>query len=79
MVWVSNGGASRGLQLSCLVAFVDGMDGLRLGSSLPSRVASLVHAHFDALPPRSKPTIRPDGSREWVPMTGLVVVKGMFV
>ena len=44
---------------------------------LPSRIASLVHAHFDALPTRSKPTIFPDGSREWIPMTGIVAVKGM--
>lgn len=46
--------------------------------SLPSRIASLVHAHFDALPTRSKPTIFPDGSREWIPMTGIVAVKGMY-
>ncbi|KGO71808.1 hypothetical protein PITC_028110 [Penicillium italicum] len=44
--------------------------------SLSSRIASLVHAHFDALPTRSKPTIFPDGSREWIPMTGIVAVKG---
>ncbi|KAJ5713727.1 uncharacterized protein N7483_010908 [Penicillium malachiteum] len=43
---------------------------------LPSRIASLVHDHFDALPNRSKPTIFPDGSREWIPMTGIVAVKG---
>ncbi|CAP94426.1 Pc18g02020 [Penicillium rubens Wisconsin 54-1255] len=43
---------------------------------LSSRIASLVHAHFDALPTRSKPTIFPDGSREWIPMTGIVAVKG---
>ncbi|KAJ5740411.1 hypothetical protein N7493_000283 [Penicillium malachiteum] len=43
---------------------------------LPSRIASLVHEHFDALPNRSKPTIFPDGSREWIPMTGIVAVKG---
>ncbi|KAJ9483231.1 hypothetical protein VN97_g10180 [Penicillium thymicola] len=44
--------------------------------SLSSRIASLVHAHFDALPTRSKPTIFPDGSKEWIPMTGIVAVKG---
>ncbi|GIK02447.1 hypothetical protein Aspvir_006502 [Aspergillus viridinutans] len=44
--------------------------------SLPSRIASLVHAHFDGLPARSKPTIYPDGLREWIPMSGIVVVKG---
>lgn len=45
---------------------------------LPSRIASLVHAHFNALPSRSKPIVHPDGSREWIPMTGIVVVKGML-
>ncbi|KAF9895366.1 hypothetical protein FE257_000271 [Aspergillus nanangensis] len=44
--------------------------------SLPCRIASLVHAHFEALPARSKPIIRPDGTREWIPMSGIVVVKG---
>ena len=46
---------------------------------LPSRIASLVHTHFDALPTRSKPNVFPDGSREWIPMTGMVVVKGMIL
>ncbi|KAF7588466.1 hypothetical protein BBP40_005693 [Aspergillus hancockii] len=45
-------------------------------SSLSSRIAYLVHAHFDGLPARSKPTIRPDGTREWIPMSGIVIVKG---
>ncbi|KAJ5818144.1 hypothetical protein N7474_003735 [Penicillium riverlandense] len=52
------------------------MSGHSAPSSLPSRIASLVHAQFDALPKRSKPTIFPDGSREWIPMTGIVAVKG---
>lgn len=43
---------------------------------LATRIASLVHEHFDALPARSKPTIHPDGSREWIPMSGMVIVKG---
>lgn len=43
---------------------------------LQSRIASLVHAHFDALPAHSKPIIHPDGWREWIPMTGIVIVKG---
>jgi len=47
-------------------------------ASLPSRIASLVHAHFDALPTRSKPSIFPDGTREWIPMTGIVIVTGMY-
>ncbi|KAB8236362.1 tRNA-specific adenosine deaminase [Aspergillus alliaceus] len=45
-------------------------------SSLSCRIASLVHAHFDGLPARSKPTVRPDGTREWIPMSGIVLVKG---
>ena len=44
--------------------------------SLSSRIATLVHAHFDALPARSKPIIRDDGTREWIPMSGIVIVKG---
>lgn len=54
------------------------MSGDTSSFSLSSRIASLVHAHFDALPTRSKPTIFPDGSREWIPMTGIVAVKGML-
>lgn len=44
---------------------------------LPTRIAALVHAHFDALPARYKPRTRDDGSREWIPMSGFVVVQGM--
>ncbi|KAI9045729.1 tRNA-specific adenosine deaminase [Aspergillus affinis] len=49
-----------------------------LVSSLPSRVASLVHARFDGLPSRSKPTVRSDGTKEWIPMSGIVIVKGDY-
>ena len=44
---------------------------------LPTRIAALVHAHFDALPARYKPRTRDNGSREWIPMSGFVVVQGM--
>ncbi|EAU36329.1 predicted protein [Aspergillus terreus NIH2624] len=44
--------------------------------SLHARIATLVHAHFDALPARSKPIVRDDGTREWIPMSGIVIVKG---
>ena len=47
--------------------------------SLPLRIACLVHTHFKALPTKSKPHVLADGSREWVPMTGIVVVKGMRI
>ncbi|KAJ5894166.1 hypothetical protein N7495_005857 [Penicillium taxi] len=43
---------------------------------LPSRIALLVHSHFDALPARNKPNVFDDGSREWIPLTGIVAVKG---
>jgi len=45
---------------------------------LPTRIAAFVHAHFDALPARYKPRTRDDGSREWIPMSGFVVVQGML-
>ncbi|EDN02342.1 hypothetical protein I7I51_01710 [Histoplasma capsulatum] len=45
-------------------------------NSLESRIARLVHSHFDALPKRSKPTIHPDGSRQWVPLSGIVFAIG---
>ncbi|KAL4793558.1 adenosine deaminase/editase [Aspergillus venezuelensis] len=43
---------------------------------LSSRIADLVHAYFDGLPKRSKPIVRDDGTAEWIPMTGIVLVKG---
>ncbi|KAJ6144447.1 hypothetical protein N7470_008342 [Penicillium chermesinum] len=46
------------------------------GDPLPLRIASLVHAHFNALPAKSKPHILSDGSKEWIPMTGIVAVRG---
>lgn len=44
---------------------------------LPTRIAALVHAHFDALPAHYKPRTRDNGSREWIPMSGFVAVQGM--
>ncbi|KAL4747258.1 hypothetical protein BDW72DRAFT_196883 [Aspergillus terricola var. indicus] len=44
--------------------------------SLPSRIAALVHTHFDGLPKRSKPVLRDGTTAEWIPMTGIVLVKG---
>ncbi|PGH04857.1 hypothetical protein AJ80_08466 [Polytolypa hystricis UAMH7299] len=45
-------------------------------SSLEYRIASLVHSHFNALPKRSKPAIHPNGIREWIPLSGIVLVIG---
>jgi hypothetical protein len=47
-------------------------------TSLPTRVAALVHAHFDTLPAHYKPRTRDDGSTEWIPMSGIVAVRGMY-
>lgn len=44
---------------------------------LQDRIAALVHAHFDALPVRCKPYTRNDGSKEWIPMSGFVLVRGV--
>lgn len=47
--------------------------------ALAERIAKVVHAHFDALPARSKPILRDDGTREWIPMCGVVVVRGLYI
>lgn len=47
--------------------------------ALAERIARVVHAHFDALPARSKPILRDDGTREWIPMCGVVVVRGLYI
>jgi hypothetical protein len=52
------------------------MDEKKTGQTqLPSRIATLVHAHFDALPARCKPRTRGDGCKEWIPMSSIVLVK----
>ena len=45
-------------------------------SSLEDRIAELVCAQFEKLPVRSKPTNSGDGNREWVPMSGVVLIRG---
>lgn len=42
-------------------------------SSLSERVATLTLATFASLPRKSKPRIHPDGSREWIPCSGIVL------
>ena len=44
---------------------------------LAERVASLVLSTFKSLPQKCKPRTYPDGSREWIPMSGIVLVCGM--
>ncbi|OKL60758.1 hypothetical protein UA08_04180 [Talaromyces atroroseus] len=52
------------------------MEGEKNTIPLQTRIAALVHAHFDALPARYKPYTRNDGSKEWIPMSGFVAVRG---
>ncbi|KAF2249097.1 hypothetical protein BU26DRAFT_427585 [Trematosphaeria pertusa] len=39
-------------------------------------IANCVLSAFDELPEKRKPRPRGDGSREWVPLAGIVLVKG---
>jgi hypothetical protein len=45
-------------------------------SKFAERVACLVLSTFNSLPQKSKPRTHPDGSREWIPMTGIVLACG---
>lgn len=40
-------------------------------------IADCVLAAFDQLPAKRKPRPRHDGSKEWVPLAGIVLSKGM--
>ena len=42
----------------------------------PDEVARLVLRHFDSLPAKRKPMIRPNGVHEWVPLAGIVAHLG---
>ena len=46
-------------------------------TALAERIATLAIRTFDNLPKKSKPRIDPDGSREWVPMSAVFLVRGM--
>jgi tRNA-specific adenosine deaminase 1 len=46
-------------------------------SALEDQVADLVLNTFDALPAKRKPRpTREDGTREWVPLAGIVLSRG---
>jgi hypothetical protein len=42
-------------------------------------IADCVLGAFDQLPKKRHPRVRGDGSREWVPLAGIVLAKGMVV
>ncbi len=46
--------------------------------TLQERIAASALRTFDDLPKKSKPRIHPDGSREWVPMSAVVLVCGIY-
>lgn len=41
-------------------------------------IADCVLSTFEHLPDKRKPRLRSDGSREWVPLSGIVLVQGDF-
>ncbi|MCJ1244161.1 hypothetical protein MMC30_001359 [Trapelia coarctata] len=43
--------------------------------SLEDRIAELVCAQFEELPAKSRPTVNGDGTRGWVPLSGIVVIR----
>ena len=45
--------------------------------TLEDRVVEIIHEKFDALPAKSKPRIRDNGRNEWVPMSGIAVIKSV--
>lgn len=44
---------------------------------LEDRVVESIFAKFDALPIKSKPRVSSEGSQEWVPLSGIAIVKGL--
>jgi hypothetical protein len=45
----------------------------------PDAVADLALDVFDRLPNKCKPRPRSDGSREWIPLSGIVIAKGTMI
>jgi hypothetical protein len=45
-------------------------------STIEERIAILALDTFDGLPAKSKPRIHPGGSREWVPMSAIILALG---
>jgi len=45
-------------------------------SASPDEIADCVLSAFDALPAKRKPREREDGTREWIPLSGIVLQKG---
>lgn len=49
-------------------------------ASRADSIASVVLEQFDRLPSKSKPVVRDNGLREWVPLSGIVAeIDGVFI
>ena len=44
--------------------------------AVEDRVVAAIHARFETLPKRCKPRMSADGGKEWVPLAGVVLVRG---
>lgn len=44
--------------------------------SLEDRVARSIHDIFDSLPAKCKPKTSADGMSEWIPLSGIAIVRG---
>ena len=43
---------------------------------LPNQIADIVHEEYDKLPRKSKPGASADGIHDWVPLAGIVAIRG---
>ena len=44
--------------------------------SLEDQVANCIHGVFDSLPAKCKPRISTNGVSEWIPLSGIAIVRG---
>ena len=45
-------------------------------AAVEDRVVSAIHAKFETLPTKCKPRTSVDGRKEWVPLAGIVLIRG---
>lgn len=44
--------------------------------SLEDQVANCIHGVFDSLPAKCKPRTSTNGVREWIPLSGIAIIRG---
>lgn len=47
--------------------------------ALEDNIVDVVLKQFDALPAKRKPALRPNGSHDWIPLSGIVLTKGLLI